>query len=197
MGSQLYGWWKRCILFFNQKPLKGLCGLEFSLVDVLSCSSPTAKHLIWVQIISSCSYHLHLFFFFLIAKLHTPSMSRIHNLIFPSHALLTGNELWGRMFFFFPSGSGRGRVHNSVVASKKLQWVGTILVVDAFYFCMDEGTMNWDRMIHRMLPSSMTVVGLRTLRHLAAPPVSMFHMMMIDEISLFCITQICDCWINL
>jgi len=101
MGSQLYGWWKRCILFFNQKPLKGLCGLDFSLVDVLSCSSPTAKHLIWVQIISSCSYHLHLFFFFLIAKLHTPSMSRIHNLIFPSHALLTGNELWGRMFFFF------------------------------------------------------------------------------------------------
>lgn len=60
----------------------------------------------------------------------------------------------------------------------------TIILLDAFCFCMDEGTMNWDQMIRRMLPSSMIVVGLRTLRHLAAPPVSTFHMMMIDEISL-------------
>jgi hypothetical protein len=51
--------------------------------------------------------------------------------------------------------------------------------MDASYFFLAEGTMNWDPMIRRMLPSSMTVVGLRTLRHLAAPLVSMF-LMMID-----------------
>lgn len=58
-------------------------------------------------------------------------------------------------------------------------------VVDAYYSLLVQGTMNWDPKIRRTQPSSMTVVGLRILRHPVALPVSMFHMMMIDVISLF------------
>ncbi|KAL5169048.1 hypothetical protein HKD37_11G031043 [Glycine soja] len=44
------------------------------------------------------------------------------------------------------------------------------------------GTMNWARMIHLMLPSSMTVVGLKTLKLLAAQPIFMSLMTKTDDI---------------
>lgn len=58
MGSQLYCWSKRSVLFFNQKPLpfKGLCRLELWLVDFLSGSGPAAKHLI--KLLAPFFYHL-------------------------------------------------------------------------------------------------------------------------------------------
>ncbi|RVW14096.1 hypothetical protein CK203_099157 [Vitis vinifera] len=58
----------------------------------------------------------------------------------------------------------------------------------------NEGTTNWDQTILPMLPSSMTAVGLRTLRRLGAPPVSMSLMMTINGVpilttSLPCVTS--------
>lgn len=41
---------------------------------------------------------------------------------------------------------------------------GRCFLVTVYLFGLIEGTMNWDLMIRRMLPSSMTAVGLRTLR---------------------------------
>ncbi|RVW79968.1 hypothetical protein CK203_047465 [Vitis vinifera] len=58
----------------------------------------------------------------------------------------------------------------------------------------NEGTTNWDQTILPMLPSSMTAVGLRTLKRLGAPPVSMSLMMTINGVpilttSLPCVTS--------
>ncbi|KAL6321431.1 hypothetical protein AAG906_016530 [Vitis piasezkii] len=58
----------------------------------------------------------------------------------------------------------------------------------------NEGTTNWDQTILPMPPSSMTAVGLRTLRRLGAPPVSMSLMMTINGVlilttSLPCVTS--------
>lgn len=53
----------------------------------------------------------------------------------------------------------------------------------SFFFVNYEGTMNWARMIHLMLPSSMTVVGLKTLKLLAAQPIFMSLMTKTDVIS--------------
>ena len=65
---------------------------------------------------------------------------------------------------------------------------------DAFLSDLVSGTTNWDQTILPMLPSSMTAVGLRTLRRLGAPPVSMSLMMTINGIlilttSLPCVTS--------
>lgn len=52
-----------------------------------------------------------------------------------------------------------------------------------FFFVNHEGTMNWALMIRLMLPSSMTAVGLRTLRRLAALQIFMSLMTKTELIS--------------
>jgi len=52
-----------------------------------------------------------------------------------------------------------------------------------YSFVNYEGTMNWARMIHLMLQSSMTVVGLKTLKLLVAQPAFMSLMTKTDVIS--------------
>lgn len=52
-----------------------------------------------------------------------------------------------------------------------------------YFFVNYEGTMNWARMIHLMLQSSMTVVGLKILKLLVAQPAFMSLMTKTDVIS--------------
>ena len=48
-------------------------------------------------------------------------------------------------------------------------------------FCGFGGTTNWGRRIRRMRPSFMIVVGLRILKHLAAPQAPMFLTTMMND----------------